>query len=146
MLDLLIDQATAELSELNRADDGLDTKAGGVLAAAFVALAALLAGSKGAVPWWGIPAAVIGVGCLPLAWALRPREFSVGTDLRGFYYEMGARPLEDASRQMLSQLLRAIDENRAALAHKGDAVDWGVRIVLTGFVAAVVVVFVDTVT
>ena len=89
---------------------------------------------------------MIGVGCLPLAWALRPREFSVGTDLRGFYYEMGARPLEDASRQMLSQLLRAIDENRAALAHKGDAVDWGVRIVLTGFVAAVVVVFVDTVT
>jgi hypothetical protein len=53
VLDLLITRATAEVAELNRTDDNLDAKAGGVLAAAFVALAALLAGG-GALHWWGV--------------------------------------------------------------------------------------------
>jgi hypothetical protein len=56
VLGLLIDQATAELSELNHADDGLDAKAGGVLAAGFVALAALLAGApRETSPGGGFP-------------------------------------------------------------------------------------------
>jgi hypothetical protein len=75
VLGLLIDQATAELSELNHADDGLDAKAEGVLAAGFVALAALLAGSQGDVPWWGIPAAMIGLGCRSRPRTGRPGRF-----------------------------------------------------------------------
>ncbi|HEY3764415.1 MAG TPA: hypothetical protein VGL44_04605 [Gaiellales bacterium] len=139
IVDMLIERAAEQLDAQSRTNDSLDAKAGGVLAVAVVALAGLLSIAS-STPGWGSPAGLIAVGCAPLVYAIWPRAFEVGADLRTFYATMGGASRADASRQMLSQMLAAIDDNAAALpAAKAQAVRWGTALVLIGFGIAALV-------
>jgi hypothetical protein len=88
ILDMLIARAAERIEAQSRTNDSLDAKAGGVLAVAVVALAALLSVSD-SFAYWGLPAAIIGVGCAPLIYGIWPRPFDVGPDLLAFYTAMG---------------------------------------------------------
>lgn len=143
---MLIERAAEQIEAQSRTNDSLDAKAGGVLAVAVVSLAALLAAAP-SFPYWGLPAAIIGIGCAPLIYAIWPRPFDVGADLRAFYDAMGGATQLAASRQMLAQLLRAIDDNAAALPRqKATAVRAGTGITLLGLIVAAIVVTIDSLT
>jgi hypothetical protein len=50
--------------------------------------------------------------------AIWPRTFDLGPDPRKFYEAMGTSTRVDATRQMLSELLKAVDENDRQLPGK----------------------------
>jgi hypothetical protein len=60
--------------------------------------------------WW-IPAIVIGVAGLLFIAVVWPREFDFGPDLSTFQSTMGGGPTLAASRQMLTELVSAIENN-----------------------------------
>jgi hypothetical protein len=69
------------------------------------------------VLWW-IPTGALGCAGVLLLAAVWPRTFNIGPDTRRFYETMGASLRLDATRQMLSDLLAAIDENDSQLPSK----------------------------
>jgi hypothetical protein len=68
--------------------------------------------------------------------AVWPRTFDVGPDTRRFYEAMGGGTRLAASRQMLSELLAAIDQNDRELAGKRRLFKAGFAILVVAFVGS----------
>ncbi len=118
ILDMLVPRAHARIDAQLRDSDALDSKALGVLGVTAATIALMVAVRDDVHRTWWISTGALGLAGLLFLAAVWPRAFDVGPDLRRFYEAMAARTRLDASRQMLSELLAAIDENNRRLPEK----------------------------
>jgi len=118
ILDMLIPRAHARIDAQLRDSDALDSKALGVLGVTAATIALMVAVRDDVHATWWIPTAALGLAGLLFLAAVWPRTFDVGPDPRRFYEAMAARSRLEASRQMLSELLAAIDGNDRRLPDK----------------------------
>jgi hypothetical protein len=80
--------------------------------------------------------AVAGLLLLVAVW---PRTFDVGPSLRAFYDTLGSEATVDVARQMLAELLEAIETNdRVTRAHKPEAlIELSLVLILLSLIGAV---------
>ena len=118
ILDMLIPRAQSRIDAQLRDSDSLDGKALGVLGVTAAGIA-LMAAVRAAVHelWW-LPTAGLGVAGVLLLASVWPRTFDLGPDPRRFYEAMATSTRLVASRQMLSELLAAVDGNDRHLPRK----------------------------
>jgi hypothetical protein len=112
VLRLIVERAQAQLASQFRDADALDVKALGVLAIDGVALGVLIAAHDLLNRYWWAPAAALGLAGGFLLLAVWPRRLDEGPNWRIFYEQFGGGTVAEVGRQMLSELLTAIDENR----------------------------------
>jgi hypothetical protein len=69
-------------------------------------------------PWWWVPLIGLAASAACFASILWPRLFDSGPNLRQFYEKWGGSTLVDVHRQMMGELLDAIDNNKGILPSK----------------------------
>jgi hypothetical protein len=111
VLDMLNPRAQARIEGQLRDSDALDAKSLGILGVTGAAIALMVVVRDAVNQWWWIPTAALGIAAVLLLAAIWPRTFDLGPDIRRFYEVMGGTTRIAASRQMLSELLAAIDQN-----------------------------------
>jgi hypothetical protein len=139
ILELIVAGARMRLEGQLRDSDAVDVKTLGVLAANAAVLGVLIAVHSAIDVLWWIPATGLGLGDLLLLCAVWPRALDAGPDWRVFYGRWGASTPSDAGRQMLSELLDAIDRNDIrARDHYGKVILFKAGFVLTaaGFIGS----------
>jgi hypothetical protein len=109
ILDMLVPRAQARIDGTAAGRRSLDTKALGVLGVDTAAVALLVAVRDSLNALWWIPTGALGVTRVLLLAAIWPRTFDLGPDPRKFYEAMGGSTRVTATRQMLSELLEAVD-------------------------------------
>jgi hypothetical protein len=120
---LVITGALSRLEAQLRDNNALDLKALGVLGADAAALGVLIAAHDALSRLWWIPAAGLGVAGFLLLVTIWPRKLDGGPNWREFYETFGGGTARDVGRQLLAELLAAIDENeRRTRARKPNAV------------------------
>jgi hypothetical protein len=117
ILKLIIERADVRLDGQLRDNDALDAKALGLLAATGAALGVLVAVHESLNRYWWIPALLLGLAAAMLLIVIWPREFDIGPDWREFYTKHGDGKLEEVGRQMLSELVSAIEWNERIDKH-----------------------------
>jgi hypothetical protein len=118
VLDMLVPRAQARIDAQLRDNDALDAKAFGVLGVAGAVITLLVAAHNDIHRLWWLPAIGLGVAGVLMLAAVWPRTFDVGPDTRDFYEKMATSTRLDASRQMLTELLVAVDANDRQLPSK----------------------------
>jgi hypothetical protein len=113
VLELVLDRVQARLDGQFRDSDALDAKALGVLGADAAALGVLIAAHDGINTYWWIPGLVLGAAGLILLAAIWPRTLDSGPNWRLFYEQHGGGEPEAVGRQMLAELLAAVELNDA---------------------------------
>lgn len=103
----------ARLDGQFRDSDALDVKALGLLGADAAALAVLVATHDALSRLWWIPAVGLGIAGMLLLAAVWPRTMDSGPDWRRFYDRWGGAIPAQAARQMLVELLAAVETNDA---------------------------------
>jgi hypothetical protein len=120
---LVITGALSRLEAQLRDDNARDLKALGVLGADAAALGVLIAAHDAVSRLWWVPAAGLTVAGLLLLVTVWPRKLDEGPNWREFYDTFGGGTASDVGRQMLAELLAAIDENeRRTRTRKPNAV------------------------
>jgi hypothetical protein len=110
---MVIDRVQDRLDSQFRDNDALDLKALGILAVDAAAVAALVAAHQVLNGFWWIPALGLAAAGLLLTVSIWPQEFDSGPDWREFYETYGGGTAIDVSRQMLAEMLEAIEGNDA---------------------------------
>jgi hypothetical protein len=118
IVDMLIPRAQSRIDAQLRDSDALDSKALGVLGVTAATIALMVAVRHDVHRTWWIPTAALGLAGILFLAAVWPRRFDVGPDPQQFYEAMAARSRLDASRQMLAELLAAIDRNNRHVPNK----------------------------
>ena len=116
VLEFVVTQTRAQLDGQLRDNDALDVKALGILGADAAGLAVLIAAHDVIDALWWIPALGLGVSILLLFVALWPRRLDTGPNWRTFYERYGGGAAADVGRQMLSELLDAVERNNESLS------------------------------
>jgi hypothetical protein len=142
LLDLLTATAQARLDGQLRDSHALDTIALGVLAVDAAAIALMIAVRSALGPFWSAPTAGLGLAGVFLLAPIWPRTFDTGPDARRFYETMSGSPRVDASGQMLSELLAAIDRNDRQIPGKNRLFKIGFGALLIALVGSLVVALV----
>ena len=142
ILDMLVPRAQARIDGQLRDGDALDTKTLGVLGLDTAAVALLVAVRDSLNALWWIPAGVLGVTGVLLLAAIWPRTFDLGPDPREFYEVMGTSSRVVATRQMLSELLKAVDENDRQLPGKNRLFKFGFTLLVVALMGSLTVAFV----
>ena len=120
---MVIAGALSRLEAQLRDDNARDLKALGVLSADAAALGALIAAQDALSRLWRVPAAGLALAGLLLLVTVWPRKLDEGPNWREFYDTFGGGTVRDVGRQMLAELLAAIDENeRRTRTRKPNAV------------------------
>ena len=138
ILDMLIPRAQSGIDAQLRDSDALDSKALGVLGVTAATIALMVAARDDVHPAWWIPTAALGVAGLLLLAAVWPRTFDVGPDPRRFYEAMAGRTRLDASRQMLAELLAALDRNNRRIPDKNRLFKAGFALLIPALVGCLV--------
>jgi hypothetical protein len=138
VLEMVIAQARARLASQLRGSDSLDIKALGVLAADAAALGVLIAAHDAINPRWWIAALFLSAGGFLLLIAVWPRKLDEGPNLRAFYLLFGGGTAEAAGRQMLSELLTAIEGNDKKTGKSG-LFKFGFSIMVIGLIGCAIV-------
>ncbi|HEY8777360.1 MAG TPA: hypothetical protein VIM33_12895 [Gaiellaceae bacterium] len=138
VLQMVIAQAQARLASQFRLSDSLDVKALGVLAADAAALGVLIAAHDAINPHWWIAALILSVGGVLLLIAVWPRELDEGPNLREFYRNFGGGTAEYVGRQLLSELLAAIEGNNRKKGKSG-LFKLGFAIMVIGLIGCAIV-------
>jgi hypothetical protein len=136
-LELAIDRAADQINGQRSAADALDAKGLGALALAAAGIGTLAAVS-GALPYWWVGAAIMGVAAAILAFVVWPRSLDVGPDPGKFYREFGGLPAVAYAEQLLTDLLDAITENDRHAPRKVRALKRGSVCLAAGLAAAVI--------
>ncbi len=118
ILDMLIPRAQSRIDAQLRDSDSLDSKALGVLGVTAAAIALMVAVRTAVHDVWWLPTAGLGVAGVLLLASVWPRTFDLGPDPRRFYEAMATSTRLVASRQMLSELLAAVEANDRHLPGK----------------------------
>jgi len=139
ILHMLIPGARARIDGQLSDGDAVDSKALGILGVDAGAVALLVAVRSDLLSLWWLPAAALGVAGILLLAAVWPRTFDVGPDTRTFYETMGASTRLAASRQMLAELLAAIDVNETRLPGKKRLFKAGFRLLVIAIIGALAV-------
>ena len=142
ILDMLVPRAQARIDGQLRDGDALDTKALGVLGVDTAAVALLVAVRDSLNALWWIPTGALGVTGVLLLAAIWPRTFDLGPDPRKFYEAMGASTRVTATRQMLSELLEAVDENDRQLPGKSRLFKIGFALLVVALLGSLTVALV----
>jgi|ERR671934_896301 hypothetical protein len=108
---MLVAQAQSRLDAQLRALQWLDLKALGLLGADAAAEGVLITVHDALNRFWWLDAAGLAVAGLLLLVAIWPQRLDVGPSLRAFYETFGSGAAVDIARQMLAELLEAIDAN-----------------------------------
>src|ERR671936_674937 len=117
--DMLVAQAQSRLDAQFRALQWLDLKALGLLGADAAAVGVLITVHDAVNRFWWLDASGLVVAGLLLLVAIWPQRLDVGPSLRAFYETFGSGAAVDIARQMLAELLEAVDTNdRASRAHR----------------------------
>lgn len=116
VLEFVVTQTRAQLDGQLRDNDALDVKALGILGADAAGLGVLIVAHEVINTLWWIPALVLGVSILLLFVVLWPRGLDTGPNWRTFYERYGGEAAADVGRQMLSELLDAVERNNDNLS------------------------------
>jgi hypothetical protein len=111
LTELLLPAAQSRLDGTFRDSDALDTKALGTLALDAAAIAVLVTVHDAVNRLWWIPTISLAAGGGLLIAAMWPRRFDFGPELRQFYESMSGSTRLEASRQMLAEVLKAVEAN-----------------------------------
>src|SRR3989442_13453404 len=142
ILDMLVPRAQARIDGQLRDGDALDSKTLGVLGLDTAAVALLVAVRDSLNALWWIPAGVLGVTGILLLAAIWPRTFDLGPDPREFYEVMGTSRRVAATRQMLSEPLKAVDEHGRQLPGKNRLLKFGFALLVVALMGSLTVAFV----
>jgi hypothetical protein len=136
IVDMLILHSRPRLEAQLQDGDELVTKALGVLAIDVSALAVLVT-VRGDIHafWWLAGGGLVASGLLLLG-TIWPREFSTGPDPAEFYEEMGGSTRIVASRQMLTELIAALDRNDPPLRSKNRLFKAGFTVLVVSILAS----------
>jgi hypothetical protein len=136
ILDMLVPRAQARIDGQLLDSDALDTKALGVLGVDAAAIALMVAVRSDLARLWWIPVVALGLAGVLLLAAVWPRTFDLGPDTRRFYETMGASTRLAASRQMLAELLAAIDANETRSPEKKLLFKTGFRLLVVAILSS----------
>jgi len=136
ILDMLIPRTQSRIDSQLRDSDSLDSKALGVLGVTAGAIALMVAVRAAVHELWWLPTAGLGVAGVLLLASIWPRTFDVGPDPRRFYEAMATSTRLVASRQMLSELLAAVDVNDRHLPGKNRLFKAGFGVLVGSLVAS----------
>jgi hypothetical protein len=118
---MLVARAQARLDAQLRDADAFELKALGLLGADAAALGVLVAVHEALSRLWWAVASGFGLAGLLLLVTIWPRKLDAGPSVRTFYETFGDGTALDVSRQMLAELIAAIDANeRIARARMAD--------------------------
>jgi hypothetical protein len=118
---MLVARAQARLDAQLRDADAFELKALGLLGADAAALGVLVAAHEALFRLWWAVASGFGLAGLLLLVTIWPRKLDAGPSVRAFYETFGDGTALDVSRQMLAELIAAIDTNeQIARARKAD--------------------------
>jgi hypothetical protein len=116
---MLVARAQSRLDAQLHGRQWLDLKALGLLGADAAAAGVLIAVHDAVNRFWWVDATGLALAGLLLLAAIWPRKLDVGPSLRGFYESFGSGAAVDVARQMLAELLEAIETNdRVTRAHQ----------------------------
>jgi hypothetical protein len=138
ILALVIERAQNRLDGQARDNDAADSKALGVLGASAAAIALLVAAHDTLHPLWWIPMITLCGAVALLLVPVWPRSFDVGPDWREFYETYGEGEFSAVGRQLLSELLAAIEFNERQ-TDKSTFLRAGLAVLLVGLVGAALV-------
>jgi hypothetical protein len=113
IVDMMIVRAQARLETQLRDAETRAVKALGVLAVDAAAIALLVSVHGDPSRYWPIPAVALGVAGLGLLWAVWPAKVDTGPDTRAFFEAFGGGFELSTKRQMLADLLAAVERNDA---------------------------------
>jgi hypothetical protein len=140
ILDMVIAHARPQLASQLRYGDEIATKALGVLALNVSALAVLVTVGEQLNEWWWVAGAGLLLSAVLLLATIWPRAFSVGPEPAEFYAKMAGQSRRVAGRQMLTELIAALERNDAPLRAKDRLFKAGFALlVVSGFGAVGVV-------
>jgi hypothetical protein len=145
IIDMLVEQATAQIAGQRQDADALDAKALGLLAVTAIAVAAMLSAANSLNYWW-VPCIFFGLGGVILGSVAWPRKFNAGPELVPLFERIGSGSRSAGSKLLLAQLLKSIQENETAPREKADDMKTGAAVVIAGFLVAIVVVAIDSMT
>jgi len=97
-------------------------------------------------PWWWVPLIGLAVSATFFASTLWPRQFDSGPNLRQFYEKWGGSTLVDVHRQMMGELLDAIDKNKRILPSKERAFNIGAGVLALTIIGGAIFLRASTVT
>jgi hypothetical protein len=143
IVEMLVVHSRSRLETQLQDSDEVASKAQGFLALDVGVLALLVTERHGLCDYWVAPAGALFVAGALLLTTIWPQEFLAGPEPREFYEEMGLSPLLAANRQMLAELLAALDTNDGLLRRKTAFFKFGFATLLLAFLGAVVVAFVS---
>lgn len=125
VLSLIIERAEARIAFQSRDIDSHDTKALAFIAVDLAGAGVLVGVRDSLQPWWWVPLIGLGISAAFFASTLWPRLFDSGPNLRQFYETWGGSTVVDVHRQMMGEMLDAIDKNRRILPGKERAFNVG---------------------
>lgn len=111
--DMMIVRAQGRIDTQLRDAETLAVKALGVLAVDAAAVALMVSVHRDVSRYWPAPTIALGVAGLGLLWAVWPAKLDTGPDTRAFFETFGGGFELETKRQMLSDLLAAVDKNDA---------------------------------
>jgi hypothetical protein len=138
VIESVVDRAQAQLDAQAAANDALDLKALGVLAANVAGIAVLAAVHESVELWW-LPILFFGVGVGFLLAVVWPIDTYAGPSWDLWYARFGALDPTAAGRQMLVDLLAAQTHNSTATRRKGRWFKFGFIGTFVGFGLTVMV-------
>jgi hypothetical protein len=138
ILENLIARAERRIDVQIAADEALDVKALGVIAALLAVIALNIAANDSLASWWLVPTIALGIASFLLGWSIWPRRYDTGPDIEDFYAREKDSSANDARRQMLSELIEAEKFNRRVFPRKGAVLKVAVAIGAAGIAGSVV--------
>jgi hypothetical protein len=111
IVDMLIVRAQGRIDTQLRDAESLAVKALGVLAVNAAAVALMVSVHSDLSRYWPVPTIALGVAGLGLLWGVWPAKLDTGPDTRTFFETFGGGFELQTKRQMLADLLTAVDRN-----------------------------------
>lgn len=111
--DMMIVRAQARIETQLRDAETLGLKALGVLAVDTAAVALMVSVHGDVSRYWPVPTIALGMAGLGLLWTVWPAKLDTGPDTRAFFETFGGGFELETKRQMLADLLSAVERNDA---------------------------------
>jgi len=125
VLGLIIKRAEARIVFQGQDIDSHDVKVLAFLAVDLAGAGVLVGVRDSLQPWWWVPLIGLAISATSFASTLWPQVFDTGPNPRQFYEKWGGSTLADVHRQMMGELLDAIDKNKRILPSKERAFNIG---------------------